>query len=200
MESTLDHGELRRIYADSLEEWATKIESIAKWSGNTTNWHIPAARIILDSQTHGLLDHEIVVCERISAKLATINSPQQDARAMLVFRDLKLLLTNPGYVPPTINAMRNPSYADDVAAMRRIASMIRAGGGDGSNDGRDAWMYQQKLQGTGHTKIRIDLGKQAKDKGWDVIESDQGIGLAIDRYCERRGLELLRRKKKAASE
>jgi hypothetical protein len=63
-----------------------------------------------------------------------------------------------------------------------------------ANDPRDAWMYEQKRAGQTHPQIRTALAKEHPE--WDSLDKDQAVGRAIDRYCERKGLPLLRRKRK----
>jgi hypothetical protein len=61
-----------------------------------------------------------------------------------------------------------------------------------TNDPRDAWRYNEKKAGTTHSQIRHALEKQHPE--WEQLDSEQAVGKAIDRYCERRHLPKIRRK------
>lgn len=65
---------------------------------------------------------------------------------------------------------------------------------ESTNDDRDAWMYAEKKAGKTHSQIRYALEKQHPE--WDSLDTDQAVGRAIDRYCERKGIPLIRRKQK----
>lgn len=60
------------------------------------------------------------------------------------------------------------------------------------NEPRDKWIYDEKLSGKTHGEIRAGLKSRAE---WEQLESDQAVGKVCDRYCERHGLELIRRRK-----
>ncbi len=61
-----------------------------------------------------------------------------------------------------------------------------------TNDDRDAWLYNEKIDGETHAAIRLRLKKEHRE--WEQLETDQAIGKAIDRYCKRRNLHPPRRK------
>ncbi len=61
-----------------------------------------------------------------------------------------------------------------------------------TNDERDAWMYKQKKVGKTHGEIKTALERDHPK--WDQLDSEQAVGRAIDRYCERKQLPKLRRK------
>ena len=61
-----------------------------------------------------------------------------------------------------------------------------------TNEHRDAWMYEQKKAGKTHSEIRRDLRKEHSE--WEQLDSEQAVGRAVDRYCERNQLPKIRRK------
>jgi hypothetical protein len=84
---------------------------------------------------------------------------------------------------------------DDLAAIAAAQSPAvgkRTGPKPGPNDGRDGWIYDE-LQKEGDEErplddILRDLNKQAKSRGWEPIESVQGLRQAAIRYAARQGL------------
>ena len=61
-----------------------------------------------------------------------------------------------------------------------------------TNDPRDAWLYQEKLAGKTNGQILFALKRDHAE--WYPLETQQAVGRAVDRYCERHGLSLVRRK------
>lgn len=61
-----------------------------------------------------------------------------------------------------------------------------------TNDDRDKWMYGEKQAGKTHGEIRAALARHPE---WDQLDTDQSVGRAIDRYCDRHGLPKVRRKR-----
>lgn len=61
------------------------------------------------------------------------------------------------------------------------------------NDDRDKWMYEQKkVAGKTHSQIRFAIARENAE--WYSLGTDQAVGMAIDRYCSRHDLPLVRRK------
>jgi hypothetical protein len=58
-------------------------------------------------------------------------------------------------------------------------------------EARDRWIYRQCCKGKMMPldQIIAELKRIAREKGWEVIESPQGIRSAAARYAERHGLE-----------
>jgi hypothetical protein len=61
-----------------------------------------------------------------------------------------------------------------------------------TNDARDEWLYEQKKAGATLVTIRRRLTREHPE--WEPLKTDQAIGKAIDRYCDRKELSRLRRK------
>jgi hypothetical protein len=63
-----------------------------------------------------------------------------------------------------------------------------------TNDARDEWMRTEKLAGKTHSQIRFALVKEHPE--WDSLDSEQAVGAAIKRHCERKGIPVPNRKRK----
>lgn len=86
------------------------------------------------------------------------------------------------------NPFRVSAILIDTLVVDRGSSELQS-----ANDLRDEWMYRSKKNGKTHGEIRAILKSDHSD--WDQLESEQAVGRAIDRYCERNKLPLVRRKK-----
>ena len=89
-----------------------------------------------------------------------------------------------------IEAIRKAT-CDELRIKLKRGQQCLGGGIQWPNDPRDEWMYQLKLSGQTHGQIRAMLKRDHPE--WDQLNSDQAVGMAIDRYCERKKRPLLRR-------
>jgi hypothetical protein len=62
-----------------------------------------------------------------------------------------------------------------------------------TNEARDKWMYEQKVSGKTSGQILAALKREHSE--WDQCTTEQAVGRAIDRYCGRKNITLLRRKR-----
>ena len=76
-----------------------------------------------------------------------------------------------------------------VVALEKERDRAAGGAGRGclvsSNDDRDAFIYDAKANGRTHGEILAEIKKH---KEWSLLDSEQGVGKAADRYAKRRGL------------
>jgi hypothetical protein len=79
---------------------------------------------------------------------------------------------------------------EDVRSLAQ--SIIASVEKQSTNDDRDIWLYNEKKAGKTHASIRAALGREHPK--WEQLESEQAVGRAVDRYCHRKNLAMIRRK------
>lgn len=95
-----------------------------------------------------------------------------------------------------------------VAALDRLLEWAEATPGgatepatvQSTNEDRDQWLYELKKEGGSMKGIQRQLADRIQrqldsgdSKVWDPLDSPQGVGKAIDRYCKRHGYDPLHR-------
>ena len=65
----------------------------------------------------------------------------------------------------------------------------------GQNEERDAWIYQQCLDGVPYAKIVAELQERSEECGWEVLESPQAAQQAGVRHAKRHNLKRPPRRK-----
>jgi hypothetical protein len=59
---------------------------------------------------------------------------------------------------------------------------------DRKTEARDRWIYTRCCEGVPHSKIAAELKKVAREKGWRVVSSKQGVQQIGEKYAKAHGL------------
>jgi hypothetical protein len=75
-----------------------------------------------------------------------------------------------------------------VVFINRLGLPTGSRSGDRRIEARDKWIYARCCEGVPHSKIAAELKKVAREKGWRVVSSKQGIHQIGEKYAEAHGL------------